>query len=141
MMIAAFPLYSLVHLKPGISLTVLHPTLCSMSLVKSNETLKPEDDAQTSICKDEDKRVRLKISMGEYGSDFRWAFITKETGFDDLHSMVVRKFGLFSRAMFHLKVQDEEGDWITLSDDDDMDWIRHIHHMVERGLRVAIVIY
>ncbi|KAF2725046.1 TPR-like protein [Polychaeton citri CBS 116435] len=61
------------------------------------------------------RKLRIKV----HGEDMRYVMSTPDVTYQDLSDQIRQKFGL--SAGFKLKMKDEDGDLITMSDQDDLD--------------------
>ena len=61
------------------------------------------------------RKVRIKV----HAEDMRYVMTTPTVRYEDLAEQIRQKFGIAGR--FKLKIKDEEGDLVTVSDQDDLD--------------------
>jgi hypothetical protein len=61
------------------------------------------------------RKIRIKV----HAEDMRYVMTTPTVTYEELSEQIRQKFGL--KAGFRLKMKDEEGDLVTMSDQDDLD--------------------
>ncbi|CAK3920482.1 Neutrophil cytosol factor 2 [Lecanosticta acicola] len=63
------------------------------------------------------RKIRIKL----HAEDMRYVMTTPSATFDELSEQIRAKLGLGGQADFKLKMKDDEGDLVTLGDQDDLD--------------------
>ena len=63
------------------------------------------------------RKIRIKV----HAEDMRYVMTTPTATYPELMEQIRQKFSLQATSSFRLKIKDEEGDLVTLSDQDDLD--------------------
>lgn len=63
------------------------------------------------------RKIRVKV----FGSDTRYVMIQPDVPYDTFVEQIRKKFGFTGRESFKLKMKDEEGDMVTMGDEDDLE--------------------
>lgn len=65
------------------------------------------------------RKIRVKV----FASDTRYVMIQPDASYDTFVEQIRKKFGYASKESFKLKVKDEEGDMVTMGDEDDLEML------------------
>ncbi|KAG9942954.1 hypothetical protein KCU85_g9016, partial [Aureobasidium melanogenum] len=65
------------------------------------------------------RKIRVKV----FASDTRYVMIQPDTSYDTFCEQTRKKFGFAAKESFKLKMKDEEGDMVTMGDEDDLEML------------------
>ncbi|CAD0106541.1 unnamed protein product, partial [Aureobasidium uvarum] len=63
------------------------------------------------------RKIRVKV----FAADTRYVMIQPDVSYDTFVEQIRKKFGLTGKESFKLKMKDEEGDMVTMGDEDDLE--------------------
>ncbi|CAD0082196.1 unnamed protein product [Aureobasidium vineae] len=63
------------------------------------------------------RKIRVKV----FATDTRYVMIQPDVSYDTFVEQIRKKFGLTGKESFKLKMKDEEGDMVTMGDEDDLE--------------------
>lgn len=65
------------------------------------------------------RKIRVKV----FASDTRYVMIQPDVSYDTFVEQIRKKFGYAGKESFKLKMKDEEGDMVTMGDEDDLEML------------------
>ncbi|KAG9733179.1 hypothetical protein KCU86_g18312, partial [Aureobasidium melanogenum] len=65
------------------------------------------------------RKIRVKV----FASDTRYVMIQPDVSYDTFVEQIRKKFGYLAKESFKLKMKDEEGDMVTMGDEDDLEML------------------
>ncbi|KAK6005610.1 hypothetical protein QM012_007252 [Aureobasidium pullulans] len=65
------------------------------------------------------RKIRVKV----FASDTRYVMIQPDVSYDTFVEQIRKKFGYAAKESFKLKMKDEEGDMVTMGDEDDLEML------------------
>lgn len=65
------------------------------------------------------RKIRVKV----FASDTRYVMIQPDVSYDAFVEQIRKKFGYAAKESFKLKMKDEEGDMVTMGDEDDLEML------------------
>ena len=65
------------------------------------------------------RKIRVKV----FASDTRYVMIRPDVSYDAFVEQIRKKFGYAGKESFKLKMKDEEGDMVTMGDEDDLEML------------------
>jgi hypothetical protein len=65
------------------------------------------------------RKIRVKV----FAQDTRYVLIAPNVSYDAFVEQIRKKFGYVGRESFRLKMKDEEGDMVTIGDEDDLEML------------------
>lgn len=65
------------------------------------------------------RKIRVKV----FATDTRYVMIQPDVNYDTFVEQIRKKFGYAAKDSFKLKMKDEEGDMVTMGDEDDLEML------------------
>jgi hypothetical protein len=99
------------------------PTLHALLLTSTTNTLPYEITAAIPAAAAPQPSTLRKIRVKVFANDTRYVMITPDITWDAFVEQVRKKFGYTAKESFKLKMKDEEGDMVTMGDEDDLEML------------------